>query len=200
MADLIKKYLPKASGRDGGDLIAKADDRETVEVAVARSRRKPKAGRSRAQEGRARSRLPTRSRPSKSRRPGLCRTGAEAQGARRRRSDQHVVDRSRAFRLGDPGRLDAGPAGRPSRCSPRPASRRSSILADAAAYTVPFDKDGITYYRVRFGGFSSKSAAWNACSAAQEEEDRLLRRAPMSAGAQFRQFLPEMFCVEGVQW
>ena len=39
----------------------------------------------------------------------------------------------------------------------------SAILADAAAYTVPFDKDGVTYYRVRFGGFGSKSAASNAC-------------------------------------
>ena len=46
----------------------------------------------------------------------------------------------------------------------------SSILADAAAYTVPFDKDGVTYYRVRFGGFSSKSAAWNACGALKKKK------------------------------
>jgi D-alanyl-D-alanine carboxypeptidase len=45
-----------------------------------------------------------------------------------------------------------------------------SILADAAAYTVPFDKGGVTYYRVRFGGFSSKSAAWNACSALKKKK------------------------------
>ena len=35
MAELIKKYLPKASGRGGGDLIAKADAPKPVEVAVA---------------------------------------------------------------------------------------------------------------------------------------------------------------------
>ena len=46
----------------------------------------------------------------------------------------------------------------------------AAILADAAAYTVPFDKDGITYYRVRFGGFASKSAAWNACSALKKKK------------------------------
>ena len=44
------------------------------------------------------------------------------------------------------------------------------MLADAAAYTVPFDKDGVTYYRVRFGGFASKSAAWNACGALKKKK------------------------------
>ena len=46
----------------------------------------------------------------------------------------------------------------------------SSILADAAAYTVPFDKGGVTYYRVRFGGFASKSAAWDACGALKKKK------------------------------
>ena len=37
-------------------------------------------------------------------------------------------------------------------------------------YTVPFDKDGVTYYRARFGGFASKTAAWNACSALKKKK------------------------------
>jgi D-alanyl-D-alanine carboxypeptidase len=46
----------------------------------------------------------------------------------------------------------------------------ASVLADASAYTVPFDKGGVTYYRVRFGGFASKSAAWNACGALKKKK------------------------------
>jgi D-alanyl-D-alanine carboxypeptidase len=45
-----------------------------------------------------------------------------------------------------------------------------AILADASAYTVAFDKDGVTYYRARFGGFGSKTAAWNACGALKKKK------------------------------
>ncbi|RJT36148.1 D-alanyl-D-alanine carboxypeptidase [Mesorhizobium waimense] len=44
------------------------------------------------------------------------------------------------------------------------------VLADAAGFTVAFDKDGVTYYRARFGGFGSKNAAWNACSALKKKK------------------------------
>lgn len=44
------------------------------------------------------------------------------------------------------------------------------VLADASAFTVAFDKDGVTYYRARFGGFSSKDAAWNACTALKKKK------------------------------
>jgi D-alanyl-D-alanine carboxypeptidase len=32
-------------------------------------------------------------------------------------------------------------------------------------FTETFEKGGSRFYRARFGGFSSKSAAWDACSA-----------------------------------
>ena len=126
MAELIKTYLPKASGRGGGDLIAKADDvgdcggRAAEEDGEARSQGgwPPKPGRSRA--------CPAIVEDSRgAHRPGLCRTGAEAEGGGRRgRSDQHVVDRWRAVRLGDPGRFDPrSQAGQVVACR-RPASRR----------------------------------------------------------------------------
>ncbi|BCG94790.1 SPOR domain-containing protein [Mesorhizobium sp. 131-2-1] len=44
------------------------------------------------------------------------------------------------------------------------------VLADAAGFTVAFDKDGVTYYRARFGGFSSKDAAWDACNALKKKK------------------------------
>ncbi|TJV42828.1 MAG: D-alanyl-D-alanine carboxypeptidase [Mesorhizobium sp.] len=43
------------------------------------------------------------------------------------------------------------------------------VLADAAGFTVAFDKDGVTYYRARFGGFGSKTAAWKACTALKKK-------------------------------
>jgi len=44
------------------------------------------------------------------------------------------------------------------------------VLADASGFTVAFDKDGETYYRARFGGFGSKTAAWNACNALKKKK------------------------------
>ncbi|WP_354493284.1 D-alanyl-D-alanine carboxypeptidase [Mesorhizobium robiniae] len=44
-----------------------------------------------------------------------------------------------------------------------------SVLADAAGFTVPFEKDGVTYYRARFG-FDSKTAARKACNALKKQK------------------------------
>ena len=44
------------------------------------------------------------------------------------------------------------------------------ILGGASPYTVTFDKDGTTYYRARFGGFETKTAAWNACNALKKKK------------------------------
>jgi D-alanyl-D-alanine carboxypeptidase len=41
--------------------------------------------------------------------------------------------------------------------------RASSVLASSSGYTVPFIKDGVTYHRVRFTGFDTKASAWQAC-------------------------------------
>ena len=52
----------------------------------------------------------------------------------------------------------------------RTNARAAAIVADASSYTVTFDKDGVTYYRARFGGFESKNAAWNACNALKKRK------------------------------
>jgi D-alanyl-D-alanine carboxypeptidase len=44
------------------------------------------------------------------------------------------------------------------------------VLADASPFTMTFDKDGITYYRARYGGFGSKTAAWKACDALKRKK------------------------------
>ncbi|TPI42185.1 D-alanyl-D-alanine carboxypeptidase [Mesorhizobium sp. B3-1-6] len=50
------------------------------------------------------------------------------------------------------------------------AKQAPRILADASGFTVAFDKDGTTYYRARFGGFGSKGAAWKACDALKRKK------------------------------
>ncbi|MDX8456386.1 D-alanyl-D-alanine carboxypeptidase [Mesorhizobium sp. VK9D] len=50
------------------------------------------------------------------------------------------------------------------------AKQAPKVLADASGFTVAFDKDGITYYRARFGGFGSKDAAWKACDALKRKK------------------------------
>lgn len=52
----------------------------------------------------------------------------------------------------------------------RTAEKAPTLLAEAAAFTETFDKGGTTYYRARFGGFASKSAAWDACGALKKKK------------------------------
>jgi D-alanyl-D-alanine carboxypeptidase len=52
----------------------------------------------------------------------------------------------------------------------RTTSAAPAVLAHASGYTVTFDKDGVTYHRARFGGFGSKDAAWKACKALKRKK------------------------------
>ncbi|WP_378950885.1 serine hydrolase [Mesorhizobium sp. ANAO-SY3R2] len=50
------------------------------------------------------------------------------------------------------------------------AKQAGAVLAKASAFTSPFEKGGVTYYRARFAGFDSKDAAWNACNALKKKK------------------------------
>jgi D-alanyl-D-alanine carboxypeptidase len=63
--------------------------------------------------------------------------------------------------------------------SPKQSKPRLSLTRQAtgrlrpgrcAGFTVAFEKDGETYYRARFGGFGSKTAAWKACNALKKKK------------------------------
>jgi D-alanyl-D-alanine carboxypeptidase len=45
-----------------------------------------------------------------------------------------------------------------------------TLLAQASGFTMTFEKGGVTYYRARFGGFGSKSEAWNTCNALKKKK------------------------------
>ena len=52
----------------------------------------------------------------------------------------------------------------------RTKAKAGTILASAEGFTEVFHKDSSTYYRARFAGFGSKSAAWNACAALKKKK------------------------------
>jgi D-alanyl-D-alanine carboxypeptidase len=45
----------------------------------------------------------------------------------------------------------------------------SSVVGSADAFIEEFDNKGKRYYRARFGGFSSKDQAWDACTALKKQ-------------------------------
>ncbi len=52
----------------------------------------------------------------------------------------------------------------------RTTRQAGDVLASASGFTTTFEKGGVTYYRARFGGFETKNAAWNACTALKRKK------------------------------
>jgi D-alanyl-D-alanine carboxypeptidase len=49
------------------------------------------------------------------------------------------------------------------------AAQARAVLASVSGYTVPFRKGGVTYFRARFGGFETQTAALRACTALKKQ-------------------------------
>jgi D-alanyl-D-alanine carboxypeptidase len=161
MADLIRKYLPKASGRGGGgDLVAKAE--KSVEIAVAKPAPKPIKPQVKAVQ-KAKPEVAVVETVDK---PIV---QAYAEPAKKPKATANVDPIATSSTGSVPSGWSIQVASMPDLGEARSTlaktgKKAGSILADAAAYTVPFDKGGVTFHRVRFGGFASKTAAKNACS------------------------------------
>lgn len=186
MAELIKKYLPKASTRDSGPLIARGGDSPIAAIAAAI--------------------LPKRKAPTPDPRPEVIVALSEEEvleAERQQMAEQEtVVEETTAPIV----QAYAEPAPQP-KAAPRPKAdvdpirtsstapegwavqvasspseaeaegflakttkRAPKAVASASPFTVPFVKDGTTYYRARFGGFESKTAAWDACAALKKKK------------------------------
>ncbi len=50
------------------------------------------------------------------------------------------------------------------------AEQARAALAHASGFTASFQKNGVTFYRARFGGFGTKAAAWKACDALKKKK------------------------------
>lgn len=190
MAELIKTYLPKASTRSTGLLVARGNTDEPVVQAYAEA-------------------LPHTDAPMPSDRPGASVTEqvlAEANpkanlevasiGTEKSARLKESVARSAAVVAAsiDPvatastasvasinanaGARDSWAiqvasltsAGEAQSTLARIASRATGILSADAAFTETFTKGGTTYYRARFGGFGSKDEAWDTCTALKKKQ------------------------------
>jgi D-alanyl-D-alanine carboxypeptidase len=171
MAELIRAYLPKASTKDGGDLIAKGKaapvivEEETVAAAVVD--------------------LPTKKAPKPAAKPALVAEGDQDEAAPLAYAPEpepKPLEAIDSVSTASTRSADDVPSGwavqvgaSPSEAEARGVLAKMSkqapkILDLGAGYTVTFDKDGTVYYRARFGGFGSKTAAWNACSALKKKK------------------------------
>ena len=184
MAELIKKYLPKASGRGGGGDL----DRQGATTEQRSRSRRPAAE---AMTPKPRSQAGRRRPPAKS---GATVAKSTRSSSRIEQAYAEPTPKPKALAAVDPistSSTGSAPSGWAIQVASSPSQGQAksllaktgkqapSILADAAAYTVPFDKDGVTYYRVRFGGFGSKIGGMECLRRAEEKEDRLLRRPSM---------------------
>jgi D-alanyl-D-alanine carboxypeptidase len=176
MARLIKTYLPKASSRGGsGDLIAKTNDDSPV-VALAKVLL-PKHDAPTPDNRPARKELasaPDNVQPLKENIPfKMAKASAPAEKipapvvAAAYAEPEAAVDPVNTASL--PSGWVVQVASSPSKGEAKAILDKTSkqaprLLADASGFTVPFKKDGVTYFRARFSGFETKDAAWKTCN------------------------------------
>ena len=190
MVELIKQYLPKGSTRRGGPLIAKAgksairalasailprrdvptpDEKPEADVVVATSEAEVTAAES-VQIAAQETVVEETSEPV---------IQAFAEPAPR----PNIALAPRPKAEVDPiSTASTGPEGWAIQVASSPSESEAKgfldktskqaprAVASASPFTVAFQKDGTTYYRARFGGFSSKDAAWDACGALKKKK------------------------------
>ncbi|MEI9413645.1 D-alanyl-D-alanine carboxypeptidase family protein [Mesorhizobium sp. Cs1321R2N1] len=198
MAGLINAYLPRASTRGGGDLVAKADsnpisalakvllpkhdaptpDEKPVAVAEADTAVADDATVAQGDsedEDTAEAEAPKLVVPAKKVKTVIVSAPKVA-------TAQVVAAYAEPAPAVDPVNTASVPSGWAIQVASSPKQSEAQafldnttkqapkVLADASGFTVAFDKDGVTYYRARFGGFGSKDAAWKACTALKKKK------------------------------
>ncbi len=155
MTTLVNKYLPRASTRSGGPLVAKGSASPNVALAS----------------------LPATGAPVPEPRPDEIAVAAAyvpTPKAPIPAKASEAVDPVETASTGKQERLKPSGwvvqvASLPSETEAlqfmnRTKSKAGPVLASATGFTETFEKDGTVYHRVRFAGFNSKDGAWNACN------------------------------------
>lgn len=178
MVELIRTWLPKASTRGGGNLVAKAGASSNSPIQALASL------------------LPIKNAPKPKARPfeeegdyvaaeetttsGLIEEGSADDRMASlsppapipaRMADIDPINTASVPQQGWAIQIASSPSEVEARAFLTRTNRQArDVLADAAPYTMTFDKNGVTYYRARFGGFETKTAAWNACTALKKKK------------------------------
>ncbi|KQZ99780.1 D-alanyl-D-alanine carboxypeptidase [Mesorhizobium sp. Root157] len=180
MAKLINAYLPKASKRGGGDLIAKIDDNSPVRALakVILPKRDAPTPDSRPDAGEvvvasAAPALVAAPEPKKA-------VAAAASEPADIPFAQAYVEPETAHAV-DPVKTASLPSGWVVQVASSPSKsdaeavldkttrQARTVLADASGFTMPFSKGGVTYFRARFSGFDNQTAALKACNALKKK-------------------------------
>ncbi|TPK31123.1 D-alanyl-D-alanine carboxypeptidase [Mesorhizobium sp. B2-5-3] len=202
MAALINTYLPRASTRGGGDLVAKADsgnpvtalakvllpkhdaptpDEKPVAVASADDAAEAVADDATVAQGDSDDADDTAAAEPKLVVPAK-KVKTVIVSAPKVATAQVVSAYAEPTPAVDPVNTASVPSGWAIQVASSPKQSEAQafldkttkqapkVLADASGFTVAFDKDGVTYYRARFGGFGSKTAAWKACTALKKKK------------------------------
>jgi D-alanyl-D-alanine carboxypeptidase len=176
MAKLINAYLPKASSRGGGgDLIAKTNDSSPV-VALAKvllpKHDAPTPDNKPVNEELASA--PDNVKPLAEKIP--FKMAEHPTPAAKVAAPIVAAAYAEAEAPVDPVNTASLPSGWAVQVASSPSKGEANailektskqapkLLADASGFTVPYQKDGVTYFRARFGGFETKDAAWKACN------------------------------------
>ncbi|MBN9251353.1 MAG: D-alanyl-D-alanine carboxypeptidase [Mesorhizobium sp.] len=181
MAKLITAYLPKASRRDGGDLIAKSDSDSPVQALAKVMLPKHDAptpdNRPQAEEVVVASATPALVAAPTPKKPIQIAAAA---------SEPADVPFAQAYAEPEPAHVDpvntaSLPSGwvvqiasSPSKSEAEAVLDKTSkqartVLADASGFTMPFSKGGVTYFRARFSGFDNQTEAQKACKALKKK-------------------------------
>jgi len=166
MASLVHTYLPQATTRGGGALVAKNDSTPVKAIAAAM--------------------LPKHDAPTPDPKPVAV---AEADTEVADTSvDAEYAKAATVSAYAEASEVDPLPtasvsagswvvqvASSPKRDEAKAFLEKASkqapgVLADASGFTVAFEKGGVTYYRARFGGFGSQNAALNACKVLKKKK------------------------------
>jgi D-alanyl-D-alanine carboxypeptidase len=165
VAGLIAKYLPRASRHgDAGDYIASRQEVAPAAVAVALPRHDAPIPNAR----------PTRATPAATPAQALALVEEAAQPTARPAAVKVAevaakgVDPVNTASTGSGWviQIAATDSERQARAIlDRTTKKAPTVLADASPFTAVYQKGGDTFYRARFGGFSSKTQARDACGA-----------------------------------
>ncbi len=174
MAQLIKTYMPKAAPRGDGPLVALAENNPVTALAkvllpkndVPTPDRKPREELQVASAN-AEIELPTKTKVAAA--APVPAPAVEAYAP----AEAPAVDPVSTASVSAGWVVQVASSPSPSEAQSaldKTAKKAPAVLADAAGFTVPFAKGGVTYYRARFGGFESKDAAWNACNTLKKKK------------------------------
>ncbi|MGN6538073.1 MAG: SPOR domain-containing protein [Mesorhizobium sp.] len=181
MAGLIQTYLPKTSKRGGGELIARNDSAEPMAVAEATGEETIEA----PAKPVVAALLPKRHAPTPDPKPVAATEAVNAVAETTVTTPEAKTATMTAYAEAtqvDPLATSSVAAGSwvvqvasaPTQDGAKAFLDKATkqaprALADASGFTVAFEKGGVTYYRARFGGFGSKTAARNACGALKKK-------------------------------